>query len=84
MTPRGAKNGPPKPPSGAKPWGGRGAPPTTLILLRNQRAAHATSFAEPRRGRSGAAGAGPPALAGPEGQNLPKNAKFFFPVVVER
>ena len=32
-------------PSGAKSWGSGGAPPTNLILLRNQRAAHATSFA---------------------------------------
>ena len=38
---RGSKKCPPEPPCGAKPRGGGGAPPTGLILLRNQRSARA-------------------------------------------
>ena len=34
---QGAKKCPPEHPCGAKPRGGGGAPPTNLILLRNQR-----------------------------------------------
>ena len=71
-------------PCGAKSRGGGGAPPTTLILLRNQRRTLVRRARQRRDAVPGAAGAGPPALAGPEGQNLPKNAKFFFSVVVER
>ena len=64
-------------PCGAKSWGGGGAPPTTLILLRNQR----QSRSRARATRAADAG---PVLAAQIGQNLPKNAKFFFSVVVER
>ena len=79
------KSGPPGPEflrffgaCGATSRGGGGAPPTTLILLRNQRAAvrsRAATPPPPSRGRSGAAGAGPPAQLG---QTRPKNRKFFF------
>lgn len=50
-----AKNGQFLPPCGAKSWGSGGAPPTNLILLRNQ-----TKSSEPRR-RPSHARPGPPA-----------------------
>ena len=71
-------------PCGAKSWGGGGAPPTTLILLRNQRTRLVLLARPPAGGRRGPRRAVRTASAGPEGQNLPKNAKFFFSVVVER
>ena len=68
---RGAKKCPPDPPCGAKPRGGGGAPPTPLILLRNQRrqrqdaarrrAAHAGDTSAPTT----------PALAGLAGRQTP-------------
>ena len=61
---RGPKKCPPDPPCGAKPRGGGGAPPTGLILLRNQRlraepapaVAHPVRTASSRPNHPGSAG----------------------------
>ena len=69
---RGSKKCPPDPPCGAKPRGGGGAPPTGLILLRNQRPARPRRRAAVSPSRTPALAPTTPAPAGLAGrQTLP-------------